>query len=254
MSDNTQISKDDEKPTLESGLVQFSLNWKTEIALISLLVVTSMLFLFFPGIDNWFSSFFYKEPEEDEFGFWAREEPLLNLIRSIGPLLVQIAVASSILLIVIFLINLSRRKFYLLQSPMFLLTSLMLGPGLIVSIILKDNWGRPRPWMTEYFGGDFPYVPVWKITEFCDKNCSFVSGEASVVVWLISVAFIVPLAWRRTIAIAILIVAVLLSLNRIAFGGHFLSDVVLSWEITLLVVRLVFRLIYEKIPKYLAND
>jgi membrane-associated phospholipid phosphatase len=38
-----------------------------------------------------------------------------------------------------------------------------------------------------------------------------------------------------------LIYAAGLSANRIAFGGHFLSDVLLSWAVTALVLALLYR-------------
>ena len=44
-----------------------------------------------------------------------------------------------------------------------------------------------------------------------------------------------------------------MSLNRIAYGGHFLSDVVLSWAITLTVIAAAHRLIYVHPPAVLTE-
>ncbi|MDD4147051.1 MAG: hypothetical protein PHO85_00825 [Candidatus Cloacimonetes bacterium] len=44
------------------------------------------------------------------------------------------------------------RKLYL-----FMVLSIILGPGLIVNSALKDNWGRPRPRDLEIFGGRYNY-------------------------------------------------------------------------------------------------
>lgn len=48
--------------------------------------------------------------------------------------------------------------------------------------------------------------------------------------------------WRRIVAVPVVIYAVALSLNRVAFGGHFLSDVMLSWAITAVVMASLHRL------------
>ena len=52
--------------------------------------------------------------------------------------------------------------------------------------------------------------------------------------------------------IAVFVVAV--SLNRIAFGGHFLSDVLLAWGFTGLVMVLAYRFLIERPIPWLAND
>ena len=46
-----------------------------------------------------------------------------------------------------------------LTKPIISLLVLLMGPILLVNIILKEFWGRPRPYQTEQFGGEFPYVP-----------------------------------------------------------------------------------------------
>ena len=243
-------SKNGLNSKLDDVLVKHSLNWNLEISLFVLILVTSILFWVFPDIDIWFSNFFFSEDDK----FWAKEVEILNTVRSIGPFLVRMVVLASIFYIVLRLLDLPRLKVSSLQSPLFLLTTLLVGPGIVISMILKDNWGRPRPWMTESFGGKFPNIPVWEISDFCERNCSFVSGEAAIGIWLMSVAFIVPLVWRRTIVLATLLLALIFSLNRIAFGGHFLSDTILSWEITLLVLRLGYRLMFNLIPKFMTSE
>jgi membrane-associated phospholipid phosphatase len=46
--------------------------------------------------------------------------------------------------------------------------------------------------------------------------------------------------------------AVLLSLNRIAMGGHFLSDALLAWGLTLAVIAIAYRLLYSDPPAALT--
>jgi membrane-associated phospholipid phosphatase len=108
--------------------------------------------------------------------------------------------------------------------------------------------------MIEAFGGSAPYVGVWRITDYCVSNCSFVAGEASSAVWLIGLALVVPKAWRKAAAIALAAYALILSINRIAFGGHFVSDVLLAWGLTALVMLVLYRLMVASPPAWLAHE
>jgi membrane-associated phospholipid phosphatase len=81
------------------------------------------------------------------------------------------------------------------------------------------------------------------MTDQCASNCSFVSGEASSAAWIAAVAVLMtPQAWRPVLIPAAFAYAAALSFNRLLFGGHFLSDIVLSWAITALVLCLLHRL------------
>ena len=53
---------------------------------------------------------------------------------------------------------------------------------------------------------------------------------------LVAIVWLVPKAWRQPALVGTVTTGVVLSLNRIAMGGHFLSDVLLSWCITLGVI------------------
>lgn len=127
------------------------------------------------------------------------------------------------------------------RRSVFLLTALAVGPGLIVNGVLKSWWGRPRPVAVDIFGGEAPYQPVWRISDWCQSNCSFVSGEASSAAWMVAAVVLIPARLRPLLAPPVVIYALLLSLNRLAFGGHFLSDIVLSWTISGLVFAVLFR-------------
>ncbi len=207
------------------------------IAGLVFVVVVSALFLAFPGIDLWFSGLFH-EPG----GFTLTRNAALRTFRQSSDILVVVAGAWLILWIVLASTR-SGPRFGSPRIPAFLLATLAIGPGLVVNVILKDHWGRPRPVMVDVFGGHDPYVEVWRITDFCDRNCSFVSGEASAAAWLFLVALFTPPRVRVPLAIAAGVYAVPLSLNRIAFGAHFLSDVLLAWGLTLLVAAILYRLL-----------
>jgi membrane-associated phospholipid phosphatase len=135
-----------------------------------------------------------------------------------------------------------------------LVATLIVGPGLLVNALFKDHWGRPRPALVTDFGGELPYVDVWRITRYCLHNCSFVSGEASTAIWLMAVGFVVPRRYRLPVLLVTGLYGLALSLNRIAAGRHFLSDVLLAWGVTALVIAVFYRLIYERPPPFLRDD
>ena len=62
---------------------------------------------------------------------------------------------------------------------LFLAACLVIGPGIVSNVILKDNWGRARPVHIVEFGGTKTYTPPLVPSNQCEKNCSFVGGEAS---------------------------------------------------------------------------
>jgi lipid A 4'-phosphatase len=217
---------------------------------LAFVVVVSVSFLTMPEIDLWFSGLFYSPAAR----FFLGSVWLLVALRQSGNWVVILAATLLTLQILLKLAQPGRASFVPPSITIFLLSTLMLGPGLLVNAILKNNWGRPRPAMVHQFGGNQPYVDVWRVTDYCHSNCSFVSGEASSAIWLTALAFVVPQRWRIPVALLTGTYALVLSLNRIAIGGHFLSDVLLSWGLTFLVMLLVWRFIVEMPPSWLSNE
>jgi hypothetical protein len=83
------------------------------------------------------------------------------------------------------------------------------------------------------------------MSDQCTGNCSFVSGEASSAAWMVAVAALLPPSVRRWALWPVVTYAVALSMTRLAFGGHFLSDILLSWSLTALVLGLLWRCLPE---------
>jgi membrane-associated phospholipid phosphatase len=98
------------------------------------------------------------------------------------------------------------------------------------------------------FGGDAVFSPVWWISDQCQGNCSFVSGEGAASFWLVALAFIVPPRWRPPAVALTLVFAALVSATRIAMGGHFLSDVLIAWLLMFLVMVLLDGAILKGLP------
>ncbi|MBN8997855.1 MAG: phosphatase PAP2 family protein, partial [Rhizobiales bacterium] len=129
------------------------------------------------------------------------------------------------------------------RATAFLLASLALGPGLVVNGLFKSLSGRPRPVAVDVFGGPSPFVPAWRFSDHCASNCSFISGEASSALWLLGVVMLAPRGLRLWLGVPAALLVLALSLNRIAFGGHFASDVLISFGFTALVMLVAYRLI-----------
>jgi lipid A 4'-phosphatase len=211
--------------------------------------VLSVLFVAFPAIDLSASRAFYAPGQ----GFFLAADHALVAFRNSIDVLLALAVVLILASLAVKLAQPERASLIPPSLVLFLVSSLILGPGLVVNVILKDHWGRPRPSTIVAFGGNNPYMPVWEISRFCSRNCSFVAGEPSAAVWLMGAALALPRRWRLPGMIVAGVYAVLIGVNRIAFGGHFLSDVLLSFSLTFLVMALLHRLFVERPPAVLAN-
>jgi membrane-associated phospholipid phosphatase len=127
------------------------------------------------------------------------------------------------------------------RKLLFLVLSMALGPGLLVNVGLKDHWHRPRPVQTVDFGGSYAFRPWYRPDGGCIRNCSFVSGEASAAAWLMAPASLTPPQVRPIAMGAALAIAAISGQTRMAFGGHYLSDVVFAILLTLLVCQDLHR-------------
>lgn len=131
------------------------------------------------------------------------------------------------------------------RAIIFLALTLAIGPGLLVNVALKSHWGRPRPVEVVQFGGNERFVPWWQSNGTCTSNCSFVSGESSIAAWLFAPAVLMPPPWRAAAIGAAAIFTITISAVRMAFGGHFFTDVAFGALMTLLVIWLTYGLIFR---------
>ncbi len=122
-----------------------------------------------------------------------------------------------------------------------------LGPGLIVNGILKPYWGRPRPRHVEVFGGPQVYHPWWR-PGGPGSGKSFPSGHAAMGFAMLAGAVVMPQGtrrryrWLRHTAIGgALGYGLLMGCGRIVQGGHFLSDVLWSGVIVVLLTYILWR-------------
>lgn len=125
---------------------------------------------------------------------------------------------------------------------LFVALCLSIGPGVVANEIFKDNWGRARPRQIVEFGGDKHFTPALVQAQNCERNCSFVSGEASSIFVL---CFAAAALFRRRALLLIgsgVILGSLAGLMRMAQGAHFLSDVVFAGVFMALTVAGLFLL------------
>jgi membrane-associated PAP2 superfamily phosphatase len=122
------------------------------------------------------------------------------------------------------------------RTAVVLTLSLLLGPGLLVNGILKEHWDRPRPFDVTEFGGTKPFVNWWNPNGSCERNCSFISGEAATAAWMFGPAMYLPPPWRVPALAAAAIFAGAMSVLRMAAGAHFFTDVLFGVLSTLLIL------------------
>lgn len=134
-----------------------------------------------------------------------------------------------------------RRRQAWRRHSVFLLLSVVLGPGLVVNAIFKDHWDRPRPRDLVEFSGPLHYQPA--PLPGGEGGKSFPCGHCSV-------GFLYASGWwvwrrsrparaRASLAIGLAVGSVL-GLGRMADGGHFLSDVIWSALLVLGIAHVLY--------------
>lgn len=135
-----------------------------------------------------------------------------------------------------------------IRTVLFLVSTLALGPGLLVNGILKEHWHRPRPvHVTEFAGKEnYAYVDWWNPGGSCSRNCSFVSGEAAAAAWMFAPAMLAPPQWRVAAYTGAAIFTAVISFVRMAAGGHFMTDVLFAVLFTLIMILALHRAIFGR--------
>ena len=132
------------------------------------------------------------------------------------------------------------------KNVVFLILAMAIGPGLIVNLGMKDHLHRPRPTHVTEFGGTKSFRAFYQFDGGCVKNCSFPSGEAAEAFWMLAPASLAPAPWRGAAITGAIVFGMLVSLLRMAFGGHFLSDVTFAALIMWALLLVLRRALYPK--------
>ncbi len=116
------------------------------------------------------------------------------------------------------------------KIAIFLSLAMVLGPGIIVNSIFKDNWGRPRPRDLEIYGGRYSYEAPLTMDRESDGK-SFPCGHATMGFYFFAPAFGLGLKkryWYYLLSIFAALYGSWIGWGRIIQGGHFLSDVIFA--------------------------
>ena len=217
------------------------------LAVFSVVLWFGLLYIFhrWPGIDTSFSQAFFKPqscvnetPTEAVCGFFPMSRQTLCLI--MRKFFIYLPICAVVFLSIAWIRALHTGAGEKARHYGLTLLAFPIGTGLFVNCFLKTFSGRPRPCQTDLFAGIFPFEPAGSFAGQCDHNCSFISGESAAAGWLICLLFVLPSKQRTVLAPALIIASLTTSFLRLAFGGHYFSDVVLGWLSSPAIMAIIF--------------
>jgi lipid A 4'-phosphatase len=204
--------------------------------------VVGLLFGFFPQLDLDIASFFY-DPGTKNFSL--SKNFAFRYVREAAVWIQVLLIAPSVIALLIKLVMPRAKPWMSSRAAIFLIATLALAPGLVVNVLLKNHWDRPRPVAVTEFGGSERFVPWWDPRGQCRKNCSFVSGETSSAFWTLAPAALAPAPWRFLAYTSAIAFGIGMGVVRMAMGGHFFTDIVFAGLFTFIIIVLTHRLIYR---------
>jgi lipid A 4'-phosphatase len=209
---------------------------------LGLALAVGLLFGIYPELDLKLAALSY-DPASNTF--LMQHDKLGAIVRESA---MWIAWALAVPAIVAFVMKMFRPDRPLLMSGravVFLLVTMLLCAGVLTNFGFKTFWGRPRPVLVAEFGGSQQFKPWWDPRGSCVRGCSFFSGEGATAFWTLAPAALTPPAWRAAAYAAATVFGVLTSVLRMAFGGHFFTDVAIAGVVAFLVIWLVHGYIYR---------
>lgn len=204
-----------------------------------LFFLSSLMWVLFPEVDLHVTRLLYTEG----VGFALRYSWWEQLLyRSVEVLLIGVNVGALLL----WLYNRYTARAVLAftgKKLLYVLLVLALGSGLIVNALLKENWGRARPAQTLDFGGKATFTPAFVLSD--QGGNSFACGHASGAFAFIAYAMLATKRRRFWMAL-VLGYGFAVGFARMAAGGHFLSDVFVSFFILYITARMLYYAMFER--------
>jgi len=222
--------------TERGPIISYRRYWLPEAVVLVLLTLATVVLFAATDLDlSTIRPFYHPELEAS----WpVANDPLWLLYRSAPWITGSLAVASVSLLITGVMREKSRR---LRLYGTFILLCVIIGPGLIINLVLKDHWGRARPRQLVEFGGGSEYSQP--LVPFRAGGKSFPCGHCSV-------GYLYGLGWwvwrrshpRRAAAslAAGLTMGTLQGIGRMTDGGHYLSDAAWAALIALGIAHVLY--------------
>jgi membrane-associated PAP2 superfamily phosphatase len=216
---------------------------RTGLALaLAVAAAVGLVFGVWPELDLKLAGLFF---DPAKHGFWRSHEALYSHLRDASTWLITLVAAPAVLAPVLKLLRPHRPLLIPGRAVVLMLVTLVLAPGVVANLILKDYWGRPRPIYVTEFGGAERFLPWWDLRGNCRGNCSFVAGEPSGAFWTLAPAALAPPPWRAAAYGAALAFGAAVGALRMAAGAHFFTDVVFAGVFTFLIIWLAHGLIYR---------
>jgi len=143
------------------------------------------------------------------------------------------------------------------KLALYFVLCMLIGPGLFINAVFKEHWGRPRPRDVEPFGGQFAHERVWQY-DASSPGKSFPCGHCSMGFYFFSLGIVCFAAGRRRAGWSVMggavVLGAFLGAARVFQGGHFLSDVLWSAGMCLLVsIGLFYALALDRSMAYVPR-
>lgn len=211
-----------ESPSGRGWLRRFAIEFCLVVAL---LVVLSLLIHLF-DLDLRASNLFARPDELPNW--WGKENLFLDALYDYGVWPADLLAIGALIALIVSIFRSVLRRYR--RTYIFLVLVLALGPGLLINMVLKEHWGRPRPREIVEFGGPKTFLVVGE-RGIPGNGASFPSGHASMGFYFLCLYVL----WRgrrpraaRWGMVGGLAGGALMGFQRMAVGAHFLSDVVWS--------------------------
>ena len=220
------------------------------IALVAALVV-GVAFAVYPQLDLDIAASFYN-PATHTFIGWFSDRG--EYARDAASLLISLMVAPAFFAVVGKLVLPRRPMLIPGRAALFLIVTLVLGPGVLANGILKQHSARMRPTDVVALGGKERFTPWWDFHGPCAENCSFVAGEPSGAFWTLAPAALAPPPWRLLAYGAAMVFGLAMGVLRMTVGAHFFTDVVFAGVFMFLMIWMVHGLIYRWRPTRITDE
>jgi len=209
---------------------------------LGLVVAIGLLFGIYPELDLKLAALFYDAATQT---FPLKLNSIASFARDAAMWIAWAFALPAIAAIVVKLVWPERPMLIGGRAAVFLLVTIILSAGVLTNLTFKSYWGRPRPVVVTQFHGDQEFVPWWDPRGTCGRNCSFFSGEGATAFWTYAPAALMLPAWRPLAYAAATLFGVTTSVLRMAFGGHFFTDVAAAGLVSFLVIWLAYAWIYR---------
>jgi membrane-associated PAP2 superfamily phosphatase len=213
--------------------------------------LSALIFGLFPKLDLQLAALFY-DASTSAFGLKANR--IAAIARDAAMWIAWAFAAPAIVALLLKLIRPRRKLLISARAVAFILLTIFLSAGLVTNLIFKSHWGRPRPVATTEFGGHLTFAPWWDPRGKCQRNCSFISGEAATAFWTYAPAALAPPQYRVAAYAGATVFGLATGALRMAFGGHYATDVIFAGVVVFLIVWLVHGMIYRWPRAPLSDD